>query len=59
MCIRDSLNTWAMQKNAKQNAHIVAKNLGCPTSSSRRLVDCLKTKDAADIVVLTQLFLVK
>nr|AWW17126.1 carboxylesterase E11 [Subpsaltria yangi]AWW17127.1 carboxylesterase E12 [Subpsaltria yangi] len=46
----------AFQKNAKEKSKKVAAALGCPTKSSRRLVNCLKTKPAADIVLLTYLF---
>lgn len=60
MCISGTfLNPWSFQKDAKQKAHMLAARLGCPTISSRQMVTCLKEKDAADIVIQVQLFLVK
>lgn len=50
---------WPIQEAARQKAQRLASKLGCPVDTSRKLVDCLKTKPARDIVRLTQMFQVK
>ena len=47
---------WTIQHAAKEKAVRLALELGCPTSTSQELVNCLKTKPARDIVISTQLF---
>lgn len=41
---------WALQSDVGEYTNQVAEILNCPTTSSQGLVDCLRTKDAADIV---------
>lgn len=41
---------WALQSDVGEYTNLVAKILNCPTTSSQELVDCLRTKDATEIV---------
>ncbi|XP_057380572.1 carboxylic ester hydrolase-like [Daphnia carinata] len=41
---------WAMQKSMGEYTRILAKDVNCPTSSSKELLQCLRTKDVKDIM---------
>ncbi|KAF5288891.1 hypothetical protein FQA39_LY03770 [Lamprigera yunnana] len=51
--------SWGLAKpgeNTRQ-AHKLAKSLGCPTSSSQKMIDCLKKADPNDIVSKDKIFM--
>lgn len=41
---------WAIQYDVGEYTNQVAEILNCPTTSSQELVDCLRTKEAVDII---------
>ncbi|XP_032678420.1 venom carboxylesterase-6-like isoform X2 [Odontomachus brunneus] len=49
---------WAFVKPgwAKKKAKALAERLNCPTESSKELIACLRTKDAADIIATDYIF---
>lgn len=51
-----ALNPWVFQEAARQKANRLATQLNCPTDTSRKLIDCLKTKPGSEIVLQTSLF---
>lgn len=51
-----ALNPWVFMENAKEKARKVAESVGCPTTSSYKLIACLKEKPAEDIVRTVALF---
>lgn len=48
-----SLNSWALQERALLRAQTIGVALGCPTNTSKILVECLKTRPASSIVNVT------
>ncbi|KAG7212180.1 hypothetical protein KM043_012520 [Ampulex compressa] len=48
--------TLARPGQAKDRAKIVAEHLDCPSSGSEEILNCLRKKDAADIVATDRLF---
>lgn len=48
--------TFSRPGTAKNKAESVAKELDCPTGSSKDLIDCLRTKNANDIIGTDRLF---
>lgn len=51
-----ALNPWVFQENAKEKAKKVAESVGCPISTSHKMIACLKEKPAEDIVRTVPLF---
>ncbi|XP_076258814.1 venom carboxylesterase-6-like isoform X1 [Rhynchophorus ferrugineus] len=51
------LNPWVLAEHSKQKTARLADLIGCPTGSSREIVQCLKTKPAAEIVGAVKFFL--
>lgn len=49
---------WALQYDVGEYTKEVAEILNCPTSSSQELVDCLRTKDAEEIVKTREQYMV-
>ena len=41
---------WALQKSVGEYTRIIAKDLNCPTSNSRELLDCMRTTKAEKIM---------
>lgn len=41
---------WALQRDPLNSAQSVGKQLGCPTSSSSDLVDCVRTAPVIDLL---------
>ena len=52
-----ALNPWAFQPDPIPNGKKIAKMHGCPTETSKMLVECLRTKDAHDIAFSHSKFL--
>jgi carboxylesterase type B len=55
-----ALCTWALAANgsSEQQAKKLATLLDCPTKPNTDLVECLRTKDAADIIATDKQFMV-
>ncbi|KAF5288889.1 hypothetical protein FQA39_LY03768 [Lamprigera yunnana] len=55
-----SLASWALAEEgeSKREAKRLAEFLDCPTTSSQAIVDCLRRRDASEIVKATKLFAV-
>lgn len=51
-----ALSYWAFQKASREKANKLATHFNCSTETSRKLVDCLKTKPGKDILLQTSLF---
>ncbi|XP_055631341.1 carboxylic ester hydrolase-like [Toxorhynchites rutilus septentrionalis] len=45
-----ALNPWVLAENSADKASMVAAGVGCPTSSSERMLECLRSKPAKDVV---------
>jgi carboxylesterase type B len=41
---------WALQKSVGEYTRIIAKDLNCPTSNSRELLDCMRKTEAEKIM---------
>ena len=53
-----ALNPWVMAENSLEKAKKLAVEVGCPTSSSQLLVDCLRNRPALQLVAKTKQFMV-
>ncbi|ERL93518.1 hypothetical protein D910_10807 [Dendroctonus ponderosae] len=51
-----ALNPWVLAENVKEKTAKVASLLGCPTSNSKEIKTCLKSKPAREIVRATRVF---
>ncbi|XP_063991353.1 uncharacterized protein LOC135169897 [Diachasmimorpha longicaudata] len=48
-----AINQWPYHtaKSARENARRLARELNCPTDTSEKLLQCLRTKDAGDVMM--------
>lgn len=53
-----AINPWAVTKNSKTKAQLIANDLGCPTNDSFLMIKCLRNRPASHIVGLSQKLLV-
>ncbi|CAG0902142.1 unnamed protein product [Darwinula stevensoni] len=49
-------DAWAVQWEAREAAERLGEMVGCPKDSSRALVECLRTKDARELVAKAPMF---
>ncbi|XP_014290285.1 esterase FE4 [Halyomorpha halys] len=51
-----AVNPWAIGKNSKERAMVIADDLGCPVNDSSIMITCLRNRPAEDIVSQTPKF---
>lgn len=52
-----ALSPWAINRNPKQQAQMLASALGCPTDDTKKMVACLRQKPAEEFATFHQPFL--
>lgn len=50
------LNPWVTTENSLGKSQQLAAHLGCPTTTSRELIECLRQRSAYQIVHAVKLF---
>lgn len=53
-----ALNPWALQEAGLDKAKRLSVLMGCPESDSRQIIDCLKSRNAYQIIEVTKEFMV-
>ncbi|XP_077288427.1 venom carboxylesterase-6-like [Arctopsyche grandis] len=48
---------WTLQTRPLEKAQFIGNQLGCPTKSSKKMIECLRNRPAASIVATVKLFM--